>query len=61
LPFTVTFYRKSNQNAYSDGEDQDTPMPNQEMGRVLMDAAELQHSEAQKTRDRTQSASKSAG
>ena len=59
--FSVTFYRNRNQNANGDGHGQDTPMPNQEMGRVLMDAAELEHRETQKSGDSAQRASKSAG
>ena len=50
-PFTVTFYRQGNQNASGDGQDQDAPMPNQDMGRVLIDTAELQHRESKKTGD----------
>lgn len=36
-------------------------MPNQQMGRVLVDAAELQHCKAQKPGDCTQGASKGTG
>ena len=43
VPSTVTFYRKGNQKASGDGQYQDAPMPNQEMGRVLIEAVELQH------------------
>ena len=55
------FYHTGNENASGDGHDQNPPMPDQDVDRVLIDAAELQHRETQKTGDRTQRASKSAG
>jgi hypothetical protein len=60
LPSTVMFYCKGDQNPSGDGQDQDTSMPNQEVGRVLIDAAELQYCHTQKTGEPAQRASKSA-